>query len=186
MNRFVVGMIASLVVVGPSTAIPLSALGAVAALAVAQSGSEPRTGAARVSDNPNRLYQLRELEVVTLKFRDRSIKAWVMDTIPKRMEGMMFLRDADVPDDHGMIFVFPEPEPLSFWMRNTLIDLDIAYIDERGRTLNVARMKALDETGVPSAGRAKYALEMKAGAFRRLGIQAGTVFQIPSTVRARN
>lgn len=179
-------MIASLAVVGPATAVPLSALGAVAALVVYQSSTDSRPAARQLPDNPNRLYQLHELDVVTLRFRDRSIKAWVMDTIPKRAEGMMFLRDSEVPDNHGMLFVFTQPEHLSFWMRNTLIDLDIAFLDENGRTLNVARMKALDETGVPSAGRAKYALEMKAGAFRRLGIRAGTVFQIPTTVRARN
>jgi uncharacterized membrane protein (UPF0127 family) len=69
--------------------------------------------------------------------------------------------------------VFPRPEPLSFWMRNTYIPLSIAFIDAEGRILNVEDMAPRDETGVPSRGAALYALEMRKGWFADRGVVAG-------------
>jgi uncharacterized membrane protein (UPF0127 family) len=136
--------------------------------------------------NIHRQYQLFTLERVTIKAGKHSLKVWVMDTQSKRMEGMMFLSDEEVKADEGMLFVFAAPEPLGFWMKNTYIPLDIAYMDARGRILNVAAMKPLDETPVRSRGAAKYALEMKQGSFKRLGIRPGMRIEIPQGVRAKD
>jgi uncharacterized membrane protein (UPF0127 family) len=107
-----------------------------------------------------------------------------MDTPTKRNEGMMFLRDKEVKLSEGMIFVFAEPQPLSFWMKNTYIPLDIAFIDKSGKILNVAQMKPLDESGTPSKGDALYVLEMKKGAFKKYGVKAGQKLAIPKSVKA--
>jgi uncharacterized protein len=136
--------------------------------------------------HPLRIFQLADLQVVEVKVGDKPIKAWVMDTNPKRQEGMMFLRDGDVADDQGMIFVFPESQPLSFWMQNTYIPLDIIYITAEGRVQNVQRGRPLDERGLPSDGEAKYVLELKAGMAERLNIRRGTTIRIPETVKAKN
>jgi uncharacterized membrane protein (UPF0127 family) len=141
---------------------------------------------ALLAQNPNRVHQLKTLETATLKFGKSSIRAWVMDSDSKRQEGMMFLTEKEVPKDHGMVFVFQGAAQRSFWMRNTLIPLDIAYLDSKGKALNVAVMKALDESPVPSAGPSKYVLEMKKGAFARLGIKKGTLFKLPATLKAKN
>lgn len=151
----------------------------------AQKPSDP-PGEQKPDFNIHRQHQLSTLERVTIRVGKHALKVWVMDTQSKRMEGMMFLSDGEVKADEGMLFVFAAPEPLGFWMKNTYIPLDIAYLDAGGRILNVAAMKPLDETSVRSRGAAKYALEMKQGAFRRLGIRAGMRVEIPPGVRAKD
>ncbi|HZH97467.1 MAG TPA: DUF192 domain-containing protein [Fimbriimonadaceae bacterium] len=142
--------------------------------------SDPKATA----QNPNRVYQLSELKTTTLSLGKHSIKAWIMDDNSKRMEGMMFLKDRDVKIEQGMLFVFPDEDERSFWMHNTLIPLDIAYIAKSGRIVSTARLRALDETGVPSNGAAMYVLEMKAGAFAKFGVKKGMQVGIPKDIRA--
>jgi uncharacterized membrane protein (UPF0127 family) len=134
--------------------------------------------------NPDRIYQLKELRNATITAGPHKIKVWIMNSATKRNEGMMFLKDKDVRINEGMLFVFAAPQPLGFWMRNTMIPLDIAYADKAGKILNTAQMKALDESNVPSKGSALYALEMKKGAFKKLGIKAGMKLGIPKTIKA--
>lgn len=82
--------------------------------------------------------------------------------------------------DEGMLFIFPTQRPLSFWMKNTKIDLSIAFIDQDRKIINILEMKSpktdvpdhLLET-YPSAGPAKFALEMNKGWFRTNGIKVG-------------
>lgn len=138
-----------------------------------------------IAQNPNRLYQLKELKVIEMSMDGKKIKAWLADTSSKRQEGMMFLKDKEVPMGHGMLFVFPNKQQLGFWMKNTYIPLDIAFLDQRGVVLNVARMKPHDETSIKSQGMAVYALEMKAGSFAQLGIRKGIHFSIPKTVKGQ-
>jgi uncharacterized membrane protein (UPF0127 family) len=85
--------------------------------------------------------------------------------------------------DHGMIFVFPAERNLTFWMKNTLIPLDIIYVDRGGSVVSVKHMKPLDETGVPSDGPAMYAIELNAGAAARAGVKAGDVLKVPDDLR---
>src|SRR4051794_14510700 len=98
-----------------------------------------------------------------------------------RQRGLMYRKS--MPEDHGMLFVFPDERPLSFWMRNTLIPLDIVYLDRVGKVVSVAQMKPLDETGVPSGWPAKYAIELNEGAAKRVGVKAGDVVRIPAEAR---
>ena len=96
----------------------------------------------------------------------------------------MFLKANEVPANGAMLFVFSNESTRSFWMKNTLIPLDLAYLDSSGLVVTVRALKPLDETGVPSIKPAKFVLEMKKGAFSRLGIKTGTKFRIPSNVRS--
>lgn len=152
--------------------------------AEAAAAPEPQRQASR--DNPRRSYQLRSLERITIKGAKSDIRAWVMDTTSRRAEGMMFLTDEEVKADEGMLFVFAQEQPLSFWMRNTLIPLDIAYLDSRRKIVSTHKMYPLDESGVPSKAPAMYALEMKQGAFKRLGIKEGMKLDWPDTVRSKD
>ncbi|HMS54276.1 MAG TPA: DUF192 domain-containing protein [Fimbriimonadaceae bacterium] len=136
-------------------------------------------------NNPKRLYQLAEIKREKVKVGSASLNAWIMDTGAKRQEGMMFLTDKEVQANDAMLFVFPDEAARSFWMSNTLIPLDIAYISKSKKVVSVHTMKALDETGVPSAKPAMYALEMKKGAFKRLGIKVGQTLTVPPTVVGR-
>jgi hypothetical protein len=136
--------------------------------------------------NASRQFQLKDLQVVQLSAAGRTFPAWVMDTTAKRSEGMMFLTEREVRPNEGMLFVFAETQPLSFWMRNTILPLDIAYLAPDGRVLNVGKGRPFDESPVPSAGRAKYVLELRQGVAKKWGIGPGTRVKIPSTVRAKD
>lgn len=137
------------------------------------------------SHNPSRIYQLKELETTVVTIGKHKLTAWVMDTDSKRTEGMMFLQKNELKADAAMLFVFPDELDRSFWMRNTYVPLDIAYIAANGRIVSAKAMKALDETGVPSDGPAMYVLEMQQGAFKRLGIKAGMKAIIDPKVKSK-
>ena len=68
-----------------------------------------------------------------------------------------------------MIFVFPRPQQMSFWMRNTELPLDIGYLDPDGTLREVYPMYPHDEKSVPSVARRQIALEMNQGWFARAG-----------------
>ena len=96
----------------------------------------------------------------------------VADTLEKRERGLMFRRS--LPENEGMLFVFKEPIELSFWMRNTLIPLDIAFVGPDGVILNIHQARPLDESVLyRSAGAAKYVIETNRGWFARHGIGPG-------------
>lgn len=137
------------------------------------------------SFNAKRVYQLKDLKAETFKVNGKEIKVWIMDDDGKREEGMMWLTEKEVKDNEGMLFVFSNSEPRTFWMQNTVLPLDIAYIDPKGKVLNVAKGKSYDETGLPSKGSAQYVLELKQGQAEKFGIKAGTVLDLPK-VKAEN
>ena len=90
---------------------------------------------------------------------------------PARTTGLMHRRI--LPENRGMLFVFPYSTPLSFWMQNTHIPLSIAYLDEAGIIINITDMKPRTTDPHPSAKPARYALEMNQGWFAKRGIRAG-------------
>ncbi|MFW6081117.1 MAG: DUF192 domain-containing protein [Desulfosalsimonas sp.] len=93
------------------------------------------------------------------------------DTAKKRKKGLMFRKD--LGQVSGMLFVYPEEQHLGFYMKNTYIALDIAFISRDLRVINIASMRPLDKTLIRSAGRAKYALEAERGFFEKAGLEAG-------------
>lgn len=136
-------------------------------------------------DSVNRTYHLRDLSTTTVGIGDRTIVAWVMDDDGKREEGMKWLTEAEVGPDQGMLFVFDAPRKVAFWMEDTLIPLDIVFISESKKVLNVVRGEPEDLTKLPSAGPTLYALELRAGTAKRLGIQPGQTIQIPPDLLGR-
>lgn len=96
-------------------------------------------------------------------------------TLEEQARGLMFRES--MPDDHGMLFVFPNEAPRSFWMKNTRIALDILYFDAALRLVSMAqnaRPCAVQVCpGYPSRGPARYVLELNAGKARQLGVKPG-------------
>lgn len=111
------------------------------------------------------------LPTTTLSIGATKVVAEVAATPDQRSTGLMYR--FSLPPDHGMLFVFEAPQPLSFWMKNTYIPLSIAYIDAQGKILNIEDMAPRDERSHWSRGPALYALEMKQGWFAQKGITAG-------------
>jgi hypothetical protein len=91
---------------------------------------------------------------------------------PEQQEhGLMFYRSLGA--DQGMIFPYDPPQDVSFWMRNTLIPLDMIFIRADGTIARIARAKALDETPVPAGEPVAAVLEIRAGRAAELGIREG-------------
>lgn len=112
-----------------------------------------------------------ELPTIELSIKGRRVVAEVAATEPTRTTGLM--NRFSLQPDHGMLFVFREPQLLAFWMKNTYVPLSIAFIGADGRILNLADMAPQTESTHPSRGLALYALEMKKGWFAQHGIDAG-------------
>ena len=119
--------------------------------------------------------------VVQMRVGGETFTLEVADTPRKQQLGLMHRKS--MPQDRGMIFVFADERERSFWMKDTLIPLDIIYADAAGKIVSVKQMKPLDETSVPSEGPAKYAVELNEGAAKRAGVKAGDVLVIPEAAR---
>ena len=111
------------------------------------------------------------LPTITLKVGNQSVHADIANTEPTRQVGLMFRQKMAKQD--GMLFVFPEIGYHAMWMRNTLIPLSVAYMDERGVILSTHEMQALSDVAHQAAGPARYALEMNALWFSTNKIKVG-------------
>jgi uncharacterized membrane protein (UPF0127 family) len=89
----------------------------------------------------------------------------------QRAQGLMYRKSLE--DGKGMIFVFDRDQIMSFWMKNTLIPLSIAFIASDGRILEIHHMEPLDLSSIRSNRSARYALEVPQGWFSRAGISVG-------------
>lgn len=94
------------------------------------------------------------------------------DTPETRARGLMFRETLD--PEEGMLFVFPHPEAVSFWMKNTLIPLDILYIDAGKQIVRIAENATpLSLEAIPSGVSAQYAIEIAGGRAKRDAIHVG-------------
>ena len=129
-----------------------------------------------------------ELPTVTLAIRtsggeEVEVRAEVADERAERQTGLM--GRTGLAPDAGMLFVFGRERDLSFWMRNTLIPLSIAYISADGRIVDIQDMEPLDDEppSYASAEPAKYALEVNQGFFAERGVEVGGTVEIPQEYR---
>ncbi len=90
----------------------------------------------------------------------------------ERARGLMFRKE--LPDGQGMLFDFEREEPVSFWMHNTYISLDMIFIRSDGRILSIAaNTEPMSDKLVPSGGPVRAVLEVIAGTADKLGIAPG-------------
>ena len=112
------------------------------------------------------------LRTAILEVGGQALTVEIASTPEQRQIGLM--SRPSMPAASGMLFVFPDDQPRSFWMRNTLIPLSIAFIDSEYTILNMEDMHALDDqTFHLSQGPARYALEVNQGWFAANNIRLG-------------
>jgi len=119
-----------------------------------------------------------KVEKVALQVAGQSLNVEVARTEAEREHGLMGRTDLGPRD--GMIFIFDREDHLSFWMKNTPTPLSIAFISTEGKILQLEDMQPFSESVIRSRLSARYALEMKQGAFAALGIKEGDVIEFPA------
>jgi len=134
------------------------------------------TASATAPAPATRLHPISGLAVIPLKVTgakgDHTFQVEVAATGAEQERGLMF-RNA-MGADEGMIFPMSPPRRTAFWMKNTVIGLDIVFIGADHKVLNIARNAVpYDETPLPSAGEAAGVLELNAGRAAELGIGPG-------------
>jgi uncharacterized membrane protein (UPF0127 family) len=109
---------------------------------------------------------------VELEMGGKRVTLEVAKTNAQRMLGLMKRRN--LPEDHGMIFIYPESDFLRFWMKDTWIPLSIAFVREDGTVLNIDEMRPfVTDSTYMSLGKCRIAIEMNAGWFEKHGIEKG-------------
>jgi uncharacterized membrane protein (UPF0127 family) len=111
------------------------------------------------------------LPSIDLQVGGHTVRAEVADSMDERSQGLMYREELGA--DRGMLFVYPDVRPRSFWMANTTIPLSIAFIDERGVIFRIRDMVPLDRRHTRSGLPARYALEMNQGWFEEHGVDEG-------------
>ena len=112
-----------------------------------------------------------ELPEITLAIAGHAITAEVASTNSERSQGLMHRRM--LPENRGMLFVFPEPALHAMWMVNTYVPLSVAFLDAEGVIINIEDMTPHTQTPHSAKRPAKYALEANRGWFSKRAIQAG-------------
>lgn len=107
---------------------------------------------------------------------DYSFNVDVVDTPESRAKGLMFVQE--LADDAGMLFDFKEERPVSFWMRNTFIPLDMIFVGADGVVKNIhVNARPHDVTGIPSEGPVQFVLEIPGGRSVEIGLKPGDTME---------
>ena len=117
-------------------------------------------------------FQKDTLNVVRQDGQSLTFNVELATTAPQLTQGLMFR--TEMAEDAGMLFLFKKEDILSFWMKNTLIPLDMLFIDADGQIVHIHENAIpQDLTPVPSQKPAKSVLELNGGIAKKMGIQVG-------------
>ncbi|HKK18345.1 MAG TPA: DUF192 domain-containing protein [Opitutales bacterium] len=112
-----------------------------------------------------------------IRIGEQSLQLQLALTPAEHQKGLMFREE--LPDDHGMLFLFERPEQRGFWMKNTSLPLDIGYFDAGGELQEVHKLFPFDETPVTSRSRQiLIAVETNRGWYGENGIRPGALLDL--------
>jgi uncharacterized protein len=111
---------------------------------------------------------------------NKPLNLWVARTEGERELGLMQVQPGEMADNQGMLFVFPFDQAGGFWMKNTLIGLDIAFVRHDGTVVDIQQMEPLSLVAHAPHGPYRYAIEVKAGTLAKAGLQIGHIVSIPA------
>jgi uncharacterized membrane protein (UPF0127 family) len=136
--------------------------------------AEPVLVPAAADDSPPR--------TAVLQVAGRPVQVELAYTQAARAKGLM--HRPGLEPDSGMLFLFPSSQPRRFWMRDTLIPLDIAFLDEDGVVLNIEHGRpGVERPGYFSRATARFVLEMADGWCAAAGLKPGDRLDIPQRLR---
>ena len=116
--------------------------------------------------------QNKKFAVIPLTTGMHVIQAEVVATEAERQQGLMFREH--MAQNEGMVFLFGAPAGVCMWMKNTLIPLSVAFIDDNGKIVNIENMKPQSLESHCSKKPVRYALEMNEGWFKQKNIKPGS------------
>ncbi len=120
-----------------------------------------------------------KLPVTQMVIGNRTYTLEIAADPPRRQIGLM--QRESMPENHGMIFIFPDEQPRSFWMKNTLIPLDILFLNTQGDIVSIGFMEP--HTGRADSGApARYAIELNAGQAKQAGVAPGDRLTLPEDI----
>jgi hypothetical protein len=118
-----------------------------------------------------------ELPTATISIKGYTLTAELATTPAARSCGLSH-RD-ELPKNHGILFIYPDLRPRSFWMKDTKIPLSIAFLDDSGQIFSIQNMTPMQtDKRYPSSRPAGYALEVNKGWFGKNGIDVGDVVEM--------
>jgi uncharacterized membrane protein (UPF0127 family) len=125
----------------------------------------------------NDILPVKKMSIVNVDNEKISLSLELATTDSEHTYGLMY-RDS-IQGDSGMLFVFSNDSYRNFWMKNTKIPLSIAYIDSKGKIMEIYDMKPFDTSiTYPSKYMCRYALEVNKGWFKKFKIRPGCVLLI--------
>ncbi|MEW9808481.1 DUF192 domain-containing protein [Mesorhizobium sp. ZMM04-5] len=113
---------------------------------------------------------------------EHSFTIEIADDQSERSNGLMFRKTMD--DDHGMLFVFEQTRPVGFWMKNTPMPLDLIFIGEDGKVIDVLPGEPFSEAQISPGEPTRFVLELKRGMAEKAGIKGGDVLRHPAIANA--
>jgi uncharacterized protein len=120
-----------------------------------------------------------ELKISDGKKVRHVFRVWLADTPQRQAQGLMFVRS--LPDLRGMLFAYQQPRPISMWMKNTYIPLDMVFIDAHGRIQQIVEQTTPHSLDlIRSKDPAFAVLEIAGGEAQRLGIRPGQLVSHPA------
>lgn len=158
--------------------IPVLLLASLCALLLAcpKPASAPKPGAVAALDPTESGQPQPKLPTLKLWLGAHEVVAEIARTPLEHQVGMMWR--TNMAEMEGMIFIFEEPGRRAFWMRNTLVPLDIAYLAPDGTLLEVHAAQPRNETALPSeSDRVQFVLEMRQGWFQRNNVKPGMLIR---------
>jgi uncharacterized membrane protein (UPF0127 family) len=133
------------------------------------------------SDELNRSFARSTLQIATADSRLHAFNVWIADDDSHRERGLMFVKQ--LADDAGMLFIYPSPRPMSMWMKNTFLPLDMVFVNAKGRVIRVVENtvpQSLDT--IDSGGAALGVIELKGGTAAKLNLRTGAEVIHPAFV----
>ena len=136
-------------------------------------------GAPQPAPEPLSAFPQSLLAVRTASGKVINFKIWTADSERRREQGLMFVRDLD--EHAGMLFLFPERQRVTMWMKNTYVSLDLLFMNDKGKIDYIAAKAApLSPAIIGTPNPEAAVLELKGGACERLGIKVGDAVLHPS------
>ena len=132
------------------------------------------TTAAASSDEQqlDKAFSRSTLKIATPDAQLHKIDVWIADNDARRQRGLMYVEH--MADDAGMLFIYPQPQPISMWMKNTHLSLDMLFVSANGRVDSIAEnTKPMSTDTISSKSNVLAVIELKAGTAARLKIRPG-------------